>query len=134
MRKVLGAFILGLILLAVIAAIVQPPYQRTITPIIPASPAKSPTPAEAKKQATIDIALKQAYAKDLEDRFLGQGIDAHVRLTGKDKTTLVISYVLMSRPFAYKLMQDRHLIRQFQDAGFKRVHFASTDQWWDYDL
>jgi hypothetical protein len=93
--------------------------------------------AEGKKQMELAIAKaiaddvdgRKAYADQLEKNMLSDGMDAHVSASGAKGTTLVIRYILVSRPFLYKLMNETPFLENIKKEGFTTVHFTNG-----YDL
>lgn len=91
--------------------------------------------------ALLDVAAKEStrrrteIAKEMELRFLDNGLDVHVSVTGKDQSTLRLKYVLMTRPFAHKFINTKEQISLLQLAGFKRVEFFDGHrEEWSYDM
>ena len=63
---------------------------------------------EAAEQARrAGILLREQYVKRLERDLLKQGWDVYFTLSGPDKTTLRMKYVLLSRPTVYQLQEFR---------------------------
>ncbi len=78
--------------------------------------------------------VRKQCAEKLERSFLDKGIDAHVQAVGKLGNTLSIKWILMSRPFGYKIMNDGDFPESMHACGFKKVHFTNGSEWWDYGL
>ena len=92
-----------------------------------------------RREAAIDAWAKSVareyYSNELEKKYLSQGMDVKVSVSGKDNTVLKLSYVLMSRPMVYQLTNDSNVISTLRDLGFKKAIF--TDGYyntWTQDL
>jgi hypothetical protein len=81
--------------------------------------------AIAKKQEAertlAGIRSRELAAGLMERRFLNKGMDVYVSLAGKDKTTLRIKYVLVSRPLAHQLANDGATLDSLRKVGFKKL-------------
>jgi hypothetical protein len=64
------------------------------------------------------------YAHNYEELCLKAGMDATVRVEGKSGETLVITYVLVNRPFVYNMMNDSETMTTWRNHGFKKVQFS----------
>jgi hypothetical protein len=96
--------------------------------------------AEIKKASEIiarkvSIKLREELSKRMEENLLKKGMDAEVYVSGLDKTTMRIKYVLFSRPFIYKLVNEGELLDNLEKSGFKKVIFDNKfGQTWTYTL
>lgn len=76
-----------------------------------------------------------AYAKDYERALLSAGQDATVRARGSNADTLVISFVLINRPFVYNTQNDSDLNSLWSGLGFTKVVLTDGyDTSWSYKL
>lgn len=86
------------------------------------------------------IAQRTATAERMERLFLDRGLDVHVALRGRSKSTIELRYVLMSRPLVHQLtesgsLRDGAFLRNLQDIGFRKVIFSDGyDESWSYTL
>jgi hypothetical protein len=76
---------------------------------------------EKENNRLADIAAREYAAKEMERRFLDRGLDAHITAVGKDKTTLRLKYVLVSRPMVHQLANDTATMQSLRKAGFKKL-------------
>lgn len=78
---------------------------------------------------------RKDVAEKMELNFLDSGMDVHVSVAGKDRATLKIEYILMSRPFAHKIINAHEQINILKLMGFKRIEFWDLDEErWSYDM
>lgn len=77
---------------------------------------------------------RQEYAGQLEKNFLTRGIDASVRVSGKESSTITIEYILFSRPMVYKLTTEGDFVQTLRKAGFQKLIFDNNDTQWVYNL
>ena len=75
----------------------------------------------------------------MEQIFIKQGMDAHIKATGKQKEQLHISYAIMSRPLIYQLRNEASLESGARSFGFKKIIFTngfqgSLGSTWTIDL
>jgi hypothetical protein len=86
-------------------------------------------------QLANDAGGRKAYAERLETNFLKDGRDAVFTVSGPKNTVLTMKYVLINRPFIYKIENESSLIRDAKDRGFAKViltdGFGKT---WTWDL
>jgi hypothetical protein len=76
---------------------------------------------------------RKAYAAALEQRFLKTGMD--VSVIADEGTKLKIRYVLLSRPWIYKLVTETSVMKDARRAGFQTVlFFNGRGDDWTYDL
>jgi hypothetical protein len=76
---------------------------------------------------------RKSYADAYERDLLLAGEDVTVRTQGKSADTLSITYVLISRPFVYQLMNDRELNSKWISLGFKTIRLSDGyDKSWSY--
>jgi hypothetical protein len=88
--------------------------------------AKPLTREEALKLAA-EEKERQKAAERLDRVFLDSGINVEsVKATGPQKTTLRIRYVLTSRVFAHKFINNENLILRLRSAGFEKIIFDDT--------
>ena len=69
------------------------------------------------------IQQRENFSKKMEQIFLEHGFDVHVKISGKEKETITMTYVLWSRPLIYKFMNDSNFYDTLKKAGFKRAVF-----------
>jgi hypothetical protein len=69
--------------------------------------------------------LRAKAAEDYEKKNLLNGMDTRVRVDGPWNTTLYLKYALMSRPLAYKLMNEGDFLASMRTMGFVRIHFSN---------
>ncbi len=107
-------------------------------PVVDAEPEKL-TKEDIKKKneinRNIDIAKREMHAQRTEKNYLDSGMDVHVTLHGKDKTSIKLTYVLMSRPLAHQLSNDNSLISGMKNLGFKKMILSDGyKSLWEIDL
>jgi len=73
--------------------------------------------AQAEKDK---INVRLAYAKLLRNRYLDQGLDINVSITGIDNTRIKLSFALFNAVWAHK-MGNGDLITEIQNMGFKKL-------------
>ncbi len=89
--------------------------------------------ARITEQAT--VGLRRTFAGELERRYLDQGMDVTVRATGHNATTLVLSWVLVSRVTAYQFSQQADLFETLRAQGFRRFEITDGyDHTWYWKL
>jgi hypothetical protein len=82
-----------------------------------------------------DVGGRRTFAATLERKFLSEGKDFHINAVGEKGTTLRVEWVLIGRPFAYKVANETDFLRNAKERGFRTVEF--TDGYgraWTYDL
>jgi hypothetical protein len=99
-------------------------------PLENAPPPKPESKAELKKEAAalavLNDALRVAYAKDVEDRMLAQGINCDVVATGPKHTILKFKWALVSKVTAYQFAHSEgDMWTAMEKLGFTR--FIVTD-------
>jgi hypothetical protein len=93
------------------------------------------TKAEEVQEEKLSAQRREQYADELERKMLKEGQDFVVRVSGQNKTAITIRYVLMSRPFVYKLVNDSEFMERLRTLGFKKATFTDGYwQTWHYDL
>lgn len=98
--------------------------------------------ADARDAAAVKAAaqkfLLQAridYADTAETNFLKAGMDVTVSVTGDQKQTLTLSWVLMNRPQVYNLINERSFYSTIESLGFKVVVLTDGyDSTWRYKI
>lgn len=81
------------------------------------------------------IARREALADKMETVFLASGMDVTVKLSGEDKTTIRLVYVLWSRPLIYQFVTTGDLTKNLRNAGFKKLIFDDKyEKAWTLDL
>ena len=88
----------------------------------------------AEKLRREGIVLREKWADEMERGMLRKGMDVHINLSGPDKTTVTLKYVLLSRPEVYQL-QESNFFENLKKQGFKKA--VLTDgyhQQWTFDL
>ena len=137
MFKLLFKLVFFVFLLGVLAAVLTPKYFQTqpvatlekVRETPPTTPAFVDNGPETKKQ------LREEAATRMENKFLDQGMDVHVTVSGKNKDIITLKYVLISRPLVHQLNKDGTLIDNLQRMEFKKAIF--TDGYratWTFDL
>ncbi len=89
---------------------------------------------EAKRVAD-DAPGRKAYADNIERKWLKDGRDATVTASGDRNTTLTFKYILVNRPFVYKLQTETDFAQTAKERGFKKI--VLTDGFrdtWTIDL
>lgn len=74
------------------------------------------------------------FAVDYERDLLRKNIDATVRATGRDATTLRVQWILASRPLAFQLAEDPGVNRRLSTLGFVKFVISDGDQSWSWDI
>lgn len=95
-----------------------------------AQPPKPKTKAEIKREAAqlakLNEALRIAYAKNVEDRMLAQGINCDVVAIGPKHTILRFKWALVSKVTAYQFAHsDTDMWKEMGKLGFAK--FTITD-------
>ena len=80
--------------------------------------------AAIAKRLEDDVDGRKAFARRVENEFLKSGMDVTLTTSGPKATTLNFRYVLVSRPFLYKLANESAFLANCKSAGFARVHFT----------
>lgn len=90
--------------------------------------------ADAKKQAAArtanTAAARRAYAEKLREKFLDDGMDIKVSVSGKFATQLNLKYALFNDVWVHKFRKGR-LSSEISAMGFKTVDFNNG---WDYHV
>jgi hypothetical protein len=85
-----------------------------------------------------DVDGRKRFANNLDTNFLKDGRDAHFTVAGSKNTTLEMNYVLINRPFVYKITNETQFLQDAWAAGFKKVIFRSGYGYgsnaWTYDV
>jgi hypothetical protein len=82
-----------------------------------------------------DSAGRTSFADQMERRFLSDGKDFNIRAIGEKATTLHIKWVLINRPFVYKVANEGDFLSNVKKRGFKTVVFTDGfNSSWKYDL
>jgi len=95
---------------------------------------------EIKKAANIvtgKIMLEQRikFAQRYENDLLSKGMDIDVSLSGIDKKTIKIKYILMNRPLVYKLVIEARILEKFKAMGFTRAILTDGYNYtWDINI
>lgn len=71
-----------------------------------------------------DVDGRKEFVHKLESDFLKNGMDVRLTTGGAKATILNFRYVLVSRPFLYKLANESALLQNAKRVGFTRVHFT----------
>jgi hypothetical protein len=83
----------------------------------------------------VEINVRKLMATMYENRFLDQGIDMRIKLSGKRKENIRFTYVLIGRPFLHKLEKETTLFNDLRKAGFSKATFGDGyNESWSYDL
>ncbi len=81
------------------------------------------------------IEQRETLAKRMEREYLSKGMDVDVILSGSEKTTIKLQYVLFNRPFVYKLTNETDVLENLKKAGFKKVILSDGYRYsWTFDL
>lgn len=105
-----------------------------------APPPKPKSKAELKKEAaalaTIADALRVAFAKDVENRMLAQGINCDVVAIGPKHTILKFKWALVSKVTAYQFAHsDSDMWKEMERQGFKKFIISDGfDEEWSWTL
>ncbi len=84
---------------------------------------------EAAKLARVNV------AKKLERKYLSNGMDVRIFLSGPEKTIMLMEYVFMSRPLVYQITNETNFLLDLELLGFKKVIFSDGYDWkWSYNL
>lgn len=78
---------------------------------------------EAEGNAYTAREARKAFANNLEERMLSNGMSATVTAEGKDGRLLRIKFVLASKAFAYQVANRTDLVDRAFALGFQRVTF-----------
>jgi hypothetical protein len=71
-----------------------------------------------------DVDGRKQFVRETTTNFLKAGMDVTLTTTGAKATTLTFRYVLVSRPFLYKLMNDTQFIENCKSVGFTSIYFT----------
>lgn len=90
-------------------------------------------------QAKIQAQTRALFASATEESLVKNGLDVRVSVVGKDRKTLRVSYVLMSKPLVYKFQNEGKLAQSAGTAGFKKIIYtngldSSLGETWTVDL
>jgi nucleotide-binding universal stress UspA family protein len=90
----------------------------------------------AVQQALLDEILRQAFAKDTENRMLANGVDCDVLAIGAHHTTLEYKWALASKVTAYQFQNNNSdMWSTMMHEGFKKfVLTDGYDETWTWDL
>ena len=81
------------------------------------------------------LTARRVMAKAMEEKMLQQGFDCYISTSGKDHRVFTMKYVLMSRPFVYKIQNEMTLLQDLREAGFHKAVFTDGyDDTWSFDL
>jgi len=88
-----------------------------------------------KEDAPVTAKAREEFASSYEQRMLSEGMDVHVRVSGNDKKTIQVKWVLLSRPLVYKLTREGDMLENFNSMGFTKVILTDGyNSTWSYDL
>lgn len=91
--------------------------------------------AQKKIQAALALATRQKIAETWETSLLDKGMSVDVTAEGKEKTTLKLKYVLVSKAFAHNLTKNGEFIQTLRNAGFKKLVMTDGyDDTWHLEL
>lgn len=88
----------------------------------------------ARALAAAKLDLRKSYARDLERRFLDDGMNIRVVTRGNDHTTLRITYVLVDRVWAHQMSKNGEMFSTLRQMGFKRLELRDgydESYYWD---
>jgi hypothetical protein len=77
--------------------------------------------AGERKRVAEDAAGRKVHASELEHGYLRRGMDVRVTVKGDRNTTLRFRWVLISRPVVYNFINDRRLMANLKDRGFRQL-------------
>lgn len=80
--------------------------------------------ADRKVARLLGIQARKEFAKGFEQDMLKSGIDAYVTAQGPEKRTLNIQWALISRPYVYKMINDRKFTTSLRSLGFTTINFS----------
>jgi len=92
-----------------------------------------PEPPKPKPATASD---REDYAQRLTDIYLDNSMRVNVKASGKDKTTVTITYVLMDEVFIHQFMKTKST-EAMRKLGFTRLNLSSgypSYYIWHYDL
>jgi hypothetical protein len=91
---------------------------------------------EAKAAAAAaGVELRKEYAKVLRTRFLDQGADIKVNVSGKNAQTIKLTFILFNDVWSHRVQKDG-LLAEMKTLGFKRVEMSDGYDWgiyWTFD-
>lgn len=76
------------------------------------------------KSAEDNVDGRKEFART-ENNFLKNGMDVTLTTTGAKGTILNFRYVLVSRPFLYKLANETEFLKNCKRVGFTKVNFTN---------
>lgn len=68
-------------------------------------------------------ALREALVQTLDEHFLKKGMDVYIAAQEDEKDYFFFNYILVNRPFVYKLLTETDLLQNLKKAGFRRANF-----------
>jgi len=81
------------------------------------------------------IRQREEFASSFESNLLSQGLDVTVRVSGPDKRTIKIEYILMGRPLVHKLVVEGDMLEKLNSLGFTRAILTDGyDKTWNFDI
>jgi hypothetical protein len=87
------------------------------------------------KSAEDNVDGRKEFARKMESNFLKNGMDVTLTTTGAKSTILNFRYVLVSRPFLFKLANETEFLKNCKRVGFTKVNFSDGyDASASYDL
>lgn len=111
------------------------PSQPTPTPDPKATPFPTAKPQTAEQLLASEIATREQFIKNSEGNLLDRGMDVYLSLEGKKKDTLVIKYLMVSRPFVHQMSKDEGFLQNLRYQKFVKVKFTDGyDDVWTLDL
>lgn len=85
------------------------------------------------KQTQIDKRI--STGKEIEQIFVKTGMDVYVTISGKEKDIITMTYVLWSRPLAYKYMNNDSFYSILKNTGFKKaIFYDKYNNTWTYTI
>lgn len=90
-----------------------------------------------QKKALVNDAIKQRvnFASQYERELLSKGMDVDVTVSGPEKKTFKMKYILLGRPLVYKLTVEGQMLESLHAMGFTKVILTDGhDNIWTYDL
>ncbi len=67
---------------------------------------------------------RRSFVREAEEKFLKNGQDVYVSLSGPKETTITFRYVLISRPVVYSVTNDDAFMARLRLLGFRKAVFT----------
>ena len=93
------------------------------------------TPQQKVAQKKIAIKQRGDYAAEFERELLSKGMDVDITASGPEKKTIKIKYILINKPFVYKMTIEGKMMERLDGMGFtKAILTDGYDKTWDFDI